>query len=78
MAKTVSGELEKQIAYPYTINVLEEEGRNRIVAMIDERREEERKIRFEETVQVSSIDLGGVPGGVALDTAHCFVYPRAS
>lgn len=53
LAKKLSAELEKQIASPYSINVVEESGRNKIVVMIDERKEENRKRLFEETVQVS-------------------------
>lgn len=51
-AKNLLAELEKQVASPYTINVLEEWGRSRIVGIIEERREEERKIKFEQTAQV--------------------------
>lgn len=57
LAKSLLADLEKQLASPYSINVLEESGRNQIVNMIDERREEERKIRLEETMQVCSTRL---------------------
>lgn len=52
LAKNLSSELEKFLGSPYTINVVEESARNGMMTMIDDRREEERKIRFEETAQV--------------------------
>ena len=53
LAKNLSSELEKFLGSPYSINVVEESARNKMITMIDDRREEERKIRFEETAQVS-------------------------
>ena len=52
-ANQMAAELEKYMAYPYTINVVEEMARNKMIAMVHEKREEDRKKLFEATVQVS-------------------------
>ena len=54
IAKNHAAELEKLLGSPYTINVLEELGRMEIVKMILDRREELRKIQFEEAARVSA------------------------
>lgn len=56
-AGQMAAELEKYMGSPYTINVVEEIARNKMITMVHEKREEDRKRLFEETAQVS---LGGV------------------
>lgn len=51
-ASQMAADLEKYMGSPYTINVVEELARNKMIAMVHEKREEDRKRRFEETVQV--------------------------
>lgn len=52
MAHNMAAELEKALGSPYTINVVEEMARNKMVSMVHEKREVERKRLFDETVQV--------------------------
>lgn len=51
----MAAELEKYMGSPYTINVVEEIARNKMMTMVHDKREEDRKRLFEETAQVSSV-----------------------
>lgn len=53
LAGQMAAELEKYMGSPYTINVVEEIARNKMMTMVHEKREEDRKRLFEETAQVS-------------------------
>lgn len=57
LARHMVAELEKYMASPYTINVVEEIARNKMTTMIHEKREEDRKRLFEETAQVSRLSV---------------------
>lgn len=54
MAKSQGEELEKTIGCQYGINLMEEWNRMKLMKIIFERREEKRRLEFEETARVST------------------------